>query len=152
MNRIVIPEDAGLVGKALKEKRVIITNDPYSDPDFNSDIDKQTGYITLSVLVMPVAGVLAQHCRDYDSVYRWRDDEFVMVMPATDLDECKRIADEIRVDLMNSPFIISVLPVKVTMSFGCCKYDRAKTIEENIAVADENLFCAKDSGRNNVYG
>lgn len=26
MNRIVIPEDAGLVGKALKEKRVIVSN------------------------------------------------------------------------------------------------------------------------------
>ena len=61
MNRIVIPEDAGLVGKALKEKRVIVSNDPYSDPDFNSDIDKQTGYITFSVLVMPVADINGEY-------------------------------------------------------------------------------------------
>lgn len=266
MNRIVIPEDAGLVGKALKEKRVIVSNNPYSDPDFNSEIDKQTGYITFSVLVMPVAdingeyigafqiinkvgengfdevadvkklslaaficgitlesvtffedsqvdsltglrnrtglyhdfmhkyaefldpkftspfcvficdldkfkkindnyghtaadtvlqdiaGILAQHCRYNDSVYRWGGDEFVMVLPGTDLDECKKIADEIRLEVMKTSFKISVLPVKVTMSIGCCKYDRAKTIEENIAIADDNLFSAKDSGRNQVYG
>ncbi len=55
--RIVIPETTGLVSKALREQRVIVTNDPYSDPDFNQAVDKQTGYVTKSVLVLPVADV-----------------------------------------------------------------------------------------------
>ncbi len=56
-DRIVIPDNTGLVGKALKEQRVVITNDPYSDPDFNSAVDKKTGYVTKSILVMPIADV-----------------------------------------------------------------------------------------------
>ena len=56
-DKIVIPENTGLVGKALKEQRVVITNDPYSDPDFNSAVDKKTGYVTKSILVMPIADV-----------------------------------------------------------------------------------------------
>ena len=43
------------MGKAISEKKVIIVNDPYNDPDFNSDVDKKTGYVTKSILVMPVS-------------------------------------------------------------------------------------------------
>ena len=57
VDRIAIPDDKGLVGKALRNKQPVITNDPYSDPDFNSEVDIQTGYKTKSVLVLPVADV-----------------------------------------------------------------------------------------------
>jgi len=266
VDKIVIPDDSGLVGKALKEKRVIVTNDPYSEPEFNSDVDKQTGYITFSVLVMPVAdingeyigafqiinklgedgfdevedvkklslaafacgitlesetfftdsqydtltglknrkglyhdfmhkyaeylqvgmkspfavficdidrfkrindnyghnigdliiknvaGILSKHCPEHANAYRWGGDEFVVVMPGTELEECKRIAEEVRVEVKDSQVKASVLPIKATMSFGCSLYDRAKSIEENFAQADDNLYTAKDNGRNQVYG
>lgn len=54
---IFIPDNTGLVGKALRQESVVITNDPYNDPDFNPEVDKKTGYITKSVLVLPVADV-----------------------------------------------------------------------------------------------
>ncbi len=57
VDKIVIPDDTGLVGKALRLKKTIITNDPYNDPDFNHEIDIQTGYKTKSILVLPVADV-----------------------------------------------------------------------------------------------
>ena len=54
-NTIVINENTGLVGLALREKRVVITNDPYSSPYFNSEVDKKNGFLTKSILVMPIA-------------------------------------------------------------------------------------------------
>ena len=57
VDRIVMPDTTGLVGKSLREKKTVITNDPYSDPDFNPSIDKKTGYVTKSVLVLPVADI-----------------------------------------------------------------------------------------------
>ena len=59
-NQIVIDDTSGLVGRALAENRTIVTNDPYNHPDFNSGVDKKTGYVTKSVLVMPVANVTAR--------------------------------------------------------------------------------------------
>ena len=56
-DRIVIPVNTGLVGKALKLGKVVVTTDPYSDPDFNKAVDMKTGYRTKSVLVMPVANI-----------------------------------------------------------------------------------------------
>lgn len=57
IDKIVIPDNTGLVGKALRTKRMLITNDPYNDPDFNREIDLKTGYCTKSVLVLPVADI-----------------------------------------------------------------------------------------------
>ena len=57
VDKIVIPDNTGLVGKSLRTKSTVITNDPYSDPDFNKDVDLSTGYVTKSVLVLPVADI-----------------------------------------------------------------------------------------------
>lgn len=53
--QIVIDDTTGLVGQALVENRAVLTNDPYNHPNFNADVDKKTGYITKSILVMPVS-------------------------------------------------------------------------------------------------
>ena len=66
--RIVIPETTGLVGKALREQQVVVTNDPYNDPDFNPEVDKKTGYVTRSVLVMPVADVNGEFIGAYQMI------------------------------------------------------------------------------------
>ncbi|WP_295157362.1 sensor domain-containing diguanylate cyclase [uncultured Ruminococcus sp.] len=265
VDKIVIPDDKGLVGKALKEKRVIITNSPYSDPDFNQEVDKQTGYLTMSVLVMPVADIsgeyigafqiinklgeegfnaeedikklslaafvcgialesetfykeshydkltglrnrmgfysdfshkyaaylkpsnikpltmimcdldkykkvndnfghnagdaalryigdiMRRHAGENDTVYRWGGDEFIMVLGDTDLKKAGEIAEAIRSDIKENTFKVDGIPVNLSMSFGCTLYNIDKTIEENIAKADDNMFVAKDSGRNQVY-
>ncbi|MBQ7493685.1 MAG: GAF domain-containing protein, partial [Selenomonadaceae bacterium] len=54
-SQIIIDDTTGIVGRALAENRTIVTNDPYNHPDFNAAVDKKTGYVTKSVLVMPVA-------------------------------------------------------------------------------------------------
>ena len=57
VDKIVIPDTTGLVGKSLRLKKVVVTNDPYNDPDFNAEVDKKTGYVTKSILVLPVADI-----------------------------------------------------------------------------------------------
>jgi len=66
--RITIPEGTGLVGKALAEQHAIVTNDPYNDPDFNSDVDKKTGYVTKSILVMPISNCKGEFIGAYQAI------------------------------------------------------------------------------------
>lgn len=73
-DKIVIPDNTGLVGKALAEKRVIITNDPYNDPYFNSEVDKKTGYVTKSVLVLPVADINGEFIGAYQAINKLGSD------------------------------------------------------------------------------
>ncbi len=52
---IEINEGEGLVGQALAENCPVITNDPYNNARFNAKVDKDTGYVTKSVMVLPVS-------------------------------------------------------------------------------------------------
>ena len=54
VERIYIPEGTGIVGAAMKEKKPIIINYPYSDARFNFSVDLETGYTTKSILCVPV--------------------------------------------------------------------------------------------------
>ena len=67
-DRITIPDTTGLVGNALALGKVVITNDPYNDPDFNSAVDKKTGYVTKSILVMPVANIKGEFIGAYQVI------------------------------------------------------------------------------------
>ncbi len=48
----------GLIGNAVKDNQALIINDVQSDKRFNNQIDKQTGYTTKTMLIIPM---LNQH-------------------------------------------------------------------------------------------
>ena len=87
--RITIPEGTGLVGKALAERHAIVTNDPYNHPDFNSDVDKKTGYVTKSILVMPICNCKGEFIGAYPAINKLDSEE------GFDLEECLKNAVEI---------------------------------------------------------
>ena len=72
--RIIIPEESGLVGKALKEKRTIITNDPYHTPGFNAEVDRRTSYVTKSILVMPISNCKGELIGAYQAINKLDND------------------------------------------------------------------------------
>jgi GAF domain-containing protein len=51
---IKIPKSAGIAGQCAMEGQLIAIEDCYQDSRFNPAIDKQTGYKTTSMLVVPV--------------------------------------------------------------------------------------------------
>lgn len=84
--KITIPEGTGLVGKAIAEGKALITNDPYNHPDFNPDVDKKTGYVTRSILVMPIANCRGEFIGAYQAINKLDGGGF-------DLDkDCRRLS------------------------------------------------------------
>jgi HD-GYP domain-containing protein (c-di-GMP phosphodiesterase class II)/phosphoribosyl 1,2-cyclic phosphodiesterase len=49
-----LPIDSGIVGSAIVNQEKILIEDVYQDSRFNQDVDKQTGYATKSMLVIPM--------------------------------------------------------------------------------------------------
>ena len=86
VDKIVMPDTTGLVGKSLRDKQTVITNDPYSDPDFNPSIDKQTGYVTKSVLVLPVADVNGNYIGALQLINKNNDKGF------SEEEDCKKLS------------------------------------------------------------
>ena len=54
MDLIELPMGSGIVGSAISSQEKIIIEDVYQDNRFNADIDKQTGYVTKSMMVIPM--------------------------------------------------------------------------------------------------
>ena len=54
MDAIELPIDSGIVGTAIVNQEKIIIDDVYKDDRFNPEIDKKTGYLTKSMMVIPM--------------------------------------------------------------------------------------------------
>ena len=54
MGRIRIPVGSGIAGAVAQTGQSIRIEDAYSDPRFNQDVDKQTGYHTRSIISLPI--------------------------------------------------------------------------------------------------
>jgi len=54
VDKIVIPDDKGLVGFTLKERKPIVANDAYAHPAFLKDVDKATGFHTKNIITAPI--------------------------------------------------------------------------------------------------
>ena len=51
---ITIPCDKGLAGAAFTSKKMINIPDAYKDDRFNPEVDRKTGFMTRSILCMPI--------------------------------------------------------------------------------------------------
>jgi 3',5'-cyclic-nucleotide phosphodiesterase len=49
-----LPLDRGLAALAVKTKKAIVENNCYSNPDFNSSVDRESGYRTQSLIALPI--------------------------------------------------------------------------------------------------
>jgi len=54
IKEIRIPADRGIAGAVFMSRQTENIADPYSDPRFNKDVDRRTGYRTESILAMPI--------------------------------------------------------------------------------------------------
>lgn len=52
--KIEVPKDKGVVGWVFTRSEQVIIHDPYSDPRFNKEIDRVTGYTTRNILAVPL--------------------------------------------------------------------------------------------------
>lgn len=84
--------------------------------------------------------------REGDIVGRYGGDEFIVMLPDTDKEVAREIAEEIRQNVEN----FRALPLPVTVSIGVDSIDREKTLTDTTRYANRAMKEAKDKGRNQV--
>lgn len=120
------------------------------------DIDKfkllndDYGHLVGDEVIKKLSAILMESCRNYDIVSRYGGEEFLVVLPGAGEETAYRRAEQIRKRVESSKFA-DVIDRPVTISGGvACFVKTMKTTEEFIAVADQYLYLAKDSGRNRI--
>ena len=99
--------------------------------------------------------MLQSGLRSTDHVGRYGGEEFLLVLPETDLAGAVAVAEKARALVERERFVDEEgKAVAVTLSIGLAAVDempREKlTAKELIAAADRSLYRAKDEGRNQV--
>lgn len=123
-----------------------------ADIDFFKRVNDKFGHQVGDEALTKVADLLQEQLRTYDLAARYGGEEFCLVLPETDLESACEVAERIRQRAEEMIFSGPMENYKLTMSFGVAAYDGTcdGTIDEIIRVADDALYEAKNSGRNQV--
>lgn len=115
------------------------------------------GHLDGDQCLKSIASALASSVeRGRDMLARFGGEEFVCLLPDTDLEGAKHIAEKLRqaVEELAIPHVESKTAATVTVSLGVATTARCDALEppDLLKVADEQLYLAKQSGRNRVCG
>lgn len=99
---------------------------------------------------------LARSIRGTDSAFRYGGEEFLILLPQTDINGAIRIAEHIKKRTENEVFESGNITAKVTLSGGISSFhqNKPRSSIEMITFADTALYASKKAGRNrmSVYG
>lgn len=96
------------------------------------------------------AGALQKALRNDDMLCRYDSDEFIALLPQTDLHNANRVAERMRGDTEQIQIADPQGDFHYTASFGVCQISDYADIEAGIKLADIALYTAKELGRNRV--
>lgn len=125
----------------------------YIDIDHFKRINDTYGHPAGDKVLKKIGHILLLSCRSVDTISRNGGEEFSVIMPACNSSDAAAIAERIRKNIEQSVFSINEgIELKVTVSIGYAT-DSQKTkisIQQFIKQADEGLYKAKQSGRNQI--
>ena len=125
------------------------------DVDNLKEINDQYGHATGDEALLTLAGAWRHAKRRYDWMGRWGGDEFLIVLPNTNLVEAQEIAERLRSIIEETALgEKDGKPIRVQASLGIACYSGRPgeeiSQEQLLVQADEALYKAKEGGRNQV--
>jgi diguanylate cyclase (GGDEF)-like protein len=122
-----------------------------ADLDWFKDVNDRHGHPAGDTVLRAFAELLQQELRDVDLAGRWGGEEFLLVLPGTDLAGGAQVAERIRAVFAGRIMLaLDGTPIPVTASFGVAASPPARTSSELFAAADAAMYQAKRGGKNRV--
>jgi diguanylate cyclase (GGDEF)-like protein len=95
----------------------------FVDIDYFKNVNDQYGHVVGSQLLIDMSSVLKNQLRSSDLVYRYGGDEFIVLLPRTNIEETKKIALRISDSVKSSEFNIeNGGKYKLSLSVGIAEY------------------------------
>jgi len=125
------------------------------DVDFFKNYNDHYGHLAGDACLQAIAKAAScKIVRAIDLLARFGGEEFVVMLPNTDMDGAHKVALSIceAVSKLQIPHAASSVADHVTVSVGVASIlpDRQSTADHAVAAADRALYCAKQHGRNRV--
>jgi diguanylate cyclase (GGDEF)-like protein len=127
---------------------------PYSlavlDLDHFKRVNDRFGHETGDQVLMRVAALLLGGVRGQDVVVRTGGEEFVLLMPQTDVVAAAACCERVRRSISDEPWDALVPGLSLTASVGVATADDARDLQALAELADRRLYEAKRTGRDRV--
>ncbi|EHP31394.1 diguanylate cyclase with PAS/PAC sensor [Sulfurimonas gotlandica GD1] len=117
------------------------------DIDFFKSVNDDYGHIVGDSVIIEFAKILQSSIRKGDILGRWGGEEFLIILPHTNLDQAMQLANKLQKIIFQNNF--STVKHK-TASFGVSTFERGMSVETLIDSADKALYLSKENGRNCV--
>lgn len=121
-----------------------------ADVDHFKRINDRHGHAAGDLALQGLANLLRSALRSQDLVARWGGEEFILLLPETDLYGATQVAESIRQRVALQPLAIGELAIPLTLSIGLAELRPERGLEVAIARADAALYRAKAEGRDRV--
>ena len=142
-------QDILKVSKKMEQNLSIIM----MDIDFFKKVNDTYGHTVGDGVLIKLAGKLKEISRENDVVCRYGGEEFIILLPKTDLESAVTLAEKIREECSHISIMSDQNEVFFfTLSLGVSEVDTKNDIDIKVAInkADEALYDAKNSGKNRV--
>lgn len=117
------------------------------DLDHFKKVNDTHGHQVGDNVLIRTAQLMLEETRKYDFAGRYGGEEFVVLMPRTNLKEAQSIAERIRSRIERELFAENV---RITISGGVAEAMPSEEAEEVLERADQALYAAKQAGRNRI--
>lgn len=119
------------------------------DIDRFKPVNDTHGHALGDAVLQRVVALATDRLRGSDSLARWGGEEFLILLPATDLEGAIRVAEAVSEEIAQAAFPHGE---PLTISAGAAELSRDEDVDALLQRADERLYRAKNRGRNRVIG
>ncbi len=121
------------------------------DIDYFKKLNDTYGHQAGDEALRQIAAILKQEFRELDRVARYGGEEFVIILPETSTASAYAVAERIRQVISNYSLSFNGETIKMTVSGGLTSFPEDGNDRESlIHAADQALYAAKRSGRNQI--
>jgi diguanylate cyclase (GGDEF)-like protein len=114
-------------------------------------INDRWGHPTGDEVLKLFATTLRESVREIDLAGRWGGEEFALILPGTDLEGGRELAERVRRKLVRKKFLApDGERIRVTASFGVAAFPEVTSQDQLVAASDGALYDAKHTGKNKV--
>ncbi len=143
-------EDALFISLAQAARKNLPTAAIMLDIDHFKQVNDSFGHEIGDRVIQQVAAIVGRMSRASDVVARTGGEEFLLVLPDTDLAAARVLAERIRLAVGERPLLVDGQRIPVTISLGVTCATGEVDLDDLTQDADRAMYLAKRGGRNRV--
>jgi diguanylate cyclase (GGDEF)-like protein len=121
------------------------------DADYFKTINDTYGHHAGDLVLRSLSLVILEQKRTQDTFGRLGGEEFAILLPETDLQQAKVVAERVQKAWAGTPSIVDDQLIHSTVSIGVAQANHQdKSFEDLLRRADRMMYKAKEAGRNRV--